>query len=72
MSDISALENLNNLERLEAWGNKISDLESLANLTNLRRLGLGWSQPGAAHLISDIELLAGFTNLEALSLWGTR
>ena len=59
--DLSPLENLTQLKRLDLGYSQISDISPLANLTNLTYLNLQSNQ------ISDISPLANLTQLE--SLW---
>ena len=60
--DISALQSLANLRRLNIGGGLLSDLQPLANLTNLETLTLLSSE------ITDISPLASLTNLTELTL----
>ncbi len=62
ITDLSGLEYLVRLERLEAHGNQISDISPLASLTALTELWLHDNQ------ISDISPLAHLTNLTELRL----
>ena len=60
--DLSPLENLTQLKRLDLGYSQISDISPLANLTNLTYLNLQSNQ------ISDISPLANLTQLEFLWL----
>ena len=64
ISDISPLEKLTNLQRLQLHQNQISDVSPLAALTQLRVLQLHQNQ------ISDVSPLAELVNLEVLFLVG--
>ncbi|EAG1723501.1 internalin [Listeria monocytogenes] len=60
--DISGVENLTNLTRLELFHNQISDVSPLSNLTSLDELSLSSNQ------ISDVSPLSNLTNLSDLRL----
>jgi Leucine-rich repeat (LRR) protein len=62
ISDITPLENVTSLTRLELWGNQIGDIIPLASLTNLTVLRLEENE------ISDISSLTFLTKLTDVSL----
>lgn len=64
--DISALENLTNLESLYLEYNKINDISALENLTNLKKLSL------LNNNINDIDALKNLINLEELMISGNQ
>ena len=64
VSDLSPLEGLTQLERLDLWQNSVTDISALIGLTNLTHLGL------VGNNISDMSVLTGLTNLESLWLDG--
>ena len=66
IADLSGLEHLVNLRRLEIAGNAISDLSPLASLTDLTQLSLDDNR------IVDLLPLASLTNLTELSLSDNR
>ncbi len=63
ISNLSPLEGLTQLTRLDLEGNQIRDLSPLAGLINLVILELG------TNAISDITVLSGLTNLFSVRLW---
>ncbi|MBT3581569.1 hypothetical protein HN511_04680 [bacterium] len=63
LPNISALQNLTNLEELIINYAYIQDISSLANLTSLKKLNLEENQ------ISDLTPLKNLTNLEELNLF---
>ena len=88
ITDISALANLTQLERLYLTGTAVSDVSALANLTQLTTLQLDntrvWDMSALANLtkltrldlystrVSDVSTLANLTKLERLQLGSTR
>lgn len=64
--DLSFLEGLTGLRRLDLWDNDIEDLSPLASLTGLKELSLPFN------LISDLSPLAGLSGLVKLRVTGNR
>lgn len=64
--DLSFVEGLAGLRRLDLWDNDIEDLSPLASLTGLRELWLPYN------LISDLSPLAGLSGLAKLRLTGNK
>ena len=60
--DLTPLQGLAKLERLNLYGNQITDVSPLAGLTKLETLILAYNQ------ITDLTPLAGLTNLKTLFL----
>ncbi len=66
ISDISTLQGLTSLKRLNLESTQVSDLSPLQNLTSLMRLDLERTQ------VSDLSPLRGLTHLERLDLGGAQ
>lgn len=64
--DLSFVEGLTGLRRLDLWDNDIEDLSPVASLTGLKELSLPFN------LISDLSPLAGLSGLAKLRLTGNR
>ncbi|MBV7272739.1 leucine-rich repeat domain-containing protein [Clostridium sp. PL3] len=62
IQDISGIEKLTNLQKLNLLENQISSIDSLKNLTNLKQLTLGNNK------ISNISVLKNLVNLQTLDL----
>jgi Leucine-rich repeat (LRR) protein len=66
IKDISGLEYLKNLEKLDLGGNEISDLSPLSSLIKLEFLSLERNR------ITDVSPLASLTNLKILHLYNNQ
>lgn len=63
ISDVSPLENFENLEALYLRNNQITDISALSNMVNMKELYLADNQ------ITDISALSSLVNLEKLYLF---
>jgi hypothetical protein len=64
--DLKLFEGLDNLERLELWGNSITDLAGIEKLENLNSLLLSYTS------VRDLTPLTNMKKLERLEIMGVR
>lgn len=68
--DLSCLENLEKIERIDIEGYHIRNAERLANLSNIKRLSLfEYDEDEDKRLTLDLHILDGMTELKRFSLY---